>query len=161
MEFLIRKIAFDSEVIELVSGPRYLEENPKNQTVTPCYSSWGYRGYSEVWLEGANDWIYRHLHEASKRMHEMAKEHHDAQGLLRRALNQTARELLLAEASDWAFMMKSGTSVEYAAKRTREHLLAFLRLEDEIHRNTIDEPKLRELETKDCIFPQINFEVYA
>ena len=43
----------------------------------------------------------------------------------RRALNQAARELLLAQASDWAFIMKTGTTVEYAKKRTRDHVARF------------------------------------
>ena len=158
---LIRKIAFQSEILELVSAPRYLEEYPRNQTITPGYSSWGYKGYSEVWLDSANDWIYRHLHWASARMHEFALKYRGAQGLLRRALNQMARELLLAEGSDWAFMMKTGTSVEYAIRRTREHLLAFMRLADSVQQNSIDENSLGESETKNCLFPQMHYEVYA
>ena len=42
-----------------------------------------------------------------------------------RALNQAARELLLAQASDWAFIMKTNTTVEYAKKRTRDHIARF------------------------------------
>ena len=36
-----------------------------------------------------------------------------------------ARELLLAQSSDWAFLMKTGTATHYAAKRTRDHVLRF------------------------------------
>ena len=42
----------------------YLERHPNLQSSQPTMSSWGYKGYAEVWLEGSNDWIYRHLHEA-------------------------------------------------------------------------------------------------
>ena len=34
--------------------------------------------------------------------------------------------------SDWAFIMKTGTMVEYAVRRTKEHVLRFLRLHDQI-----------------------------
>ena len=34
-----------------------------------------------------------------------------------RALNQAARELLLAQASDWAFIMRTGTMVPYAVTK--------------------------------------------
>jgi predicted glycosyl hydrolase (DUF1957 family) len=34
-------------------------------------------------------------------------------------------ELLLAQSSDWAFLMKTGTAREYAAKRTKDHVLRF------------------------------------
>lgn len=166
LEFLIRKIVSHSEVLELVTAPHYLQENPRNQPLMPSYSSWGYKGYSEVWLDGSNDWIYRHLHQASKRMHELARKYKEgeAQGhtpLLKRALNQMARELLLAESSDWAFMMKSGTSVEYAVRRTKEHLLNFIRLEDSIRRAKLDEVALKTLEDKNCIFPKIDYRIYA
>lgn len=161
LEFLIRKIVTYSEVLELTTAPRYLQENPRNQPITPSYSSWGYKGYSEVWLEGSNDWIYRHLHKASERMHELAGQYSSANGVVQRALNQMARELLLAESSDWAFMMKTGTTVGYAVQRTREHLLNFLRLDHSLRRNSVDESQLGELENKNCIFPNINYRVYA
>ena len=61
-------------------------------------SSWGYKGFNEVWLEGSNDWIYRHLHQFADRMVELASKFPNAGGVLRRALNQAARELLLFKA---------------------------------------------------------------
>ena len=100
LEFLIRKIAFDQKELSLITPSEYLRENPRNQVVTPSMSSWGWKGYSEMWLQGPNDWIYRHLHNASKRMTELAKGNPDAGGLNRRALNQALRELLLAQSSD-------------------------------------------------------------
>ena len=45
---------------------------------------------------------YRHLEHAATGMVELATRHRDAGGLLERALNQAARELLLAQSSDWA-----------------------------------------------------------
>ncbi len=158
---LIRKVAHDSEIVELTTAPRYLAENPLNQPIIPTYSSWGYKGYAEVWLDGSNDWIYRHLHHASQKMRELAQSHPTAEGLVRRALNQMARELLLAESSDWAFIMKGGTAVDYAVKRTHAHLLAFLQLEEAVRRKAIDEAWLANLESKDCIFPQIDYRVYT
>lgn len=161
LEALIRKIARSSEVLELTSPSRYLSENPKIQPQTPSYSSWGYKGYSEVWLEGSNDWIYRHLHKASEEMADLAKRYHQANGLTARSLNQAARELLLAESSDWAFMMKCGTSVDYAVKRTREHLINFLRLDHSVRTGTIDETWLAKLEDLHSIFPMMDYRVYA
>ncbi len=161
LEKVIRKIALESEILEMVTASQYLQENPRNQSLTPSYSSWGYKGYSEVWLEGANDWIYPHLHHASEEMRKLAKEYRQADGLVRRALNQMARELLLAESSDWAFMMKTGTTVKYAVKRTRDHLLAFLQLARSVREKAIDEDWLKQLESKDSIFPKIDYRVYA
>ena len=79
----------------------------------------------------------------------------------RRALNQAARELLLAQSSDWAFIMKTGTMVEYAIRRTREHVLRFTRLHDQIRAGTIDESWLAQVESRDNIFPEIDYRIYS
>ncbi len=162
LEFLFRKICFDQDNVSLVTPMEYLKLQPRNQVSVPSMSSWGYKGYSEVWLEGSNDWIYRHLHMAANRMVEIAQANRDNQDeLKRRALNQAARELMLAQSSDWAFIMKSGTVIEYAVKRTKEHLLRFLRLYRQIKSNRIDESFLATIESKDNLFPDIDYRCYA
>jgi 1,4-alpha-glucan branching enzyme len=137
-----------------------LAENPRNQVVTPSLSSWGWKGYSEMWLQGSNDWIYRHLHMASQRMTELAKENPQAEGLRRRALNQALRELLLAQGSDWAFIMGTGTHTDYAVKRSKEHLLRFTRLYDDLKSGNLDEPWLADIESKDNLFPEIDYRAH-
>jgi 1,4-alpha-glucan branching enzyme len=160
LEYLIRKIAFDQDEIELVTPSDYLQRFPCNQVAVPCSSSWGNKGYHEVWLCGANDWIYRHLHMAAGMMTSMANRRFGAGGLLRRALNQAGRELLLAQSSDWAFIMSTGTMVEYAVRRTKVHLDNFLRLHDQIENNRIDEGFLGDLEYRDNIFPDLDYSWY-
>jgi len=162
INFLFRKIAFDQKTISLITPMEYLEMYPVNQVSTPSLSSWGYKGYNEYWLNDSNDWIYRHLHKAAERMVELAQKFSDTTGnaLKNRALNQAARELLLAQSSDWAFIMKTGTMVEYAAKRTKEHLFRFTKLYDDIRANNIDATRLSDIEGKDNIFPDIDYHVY-
>jgi 1,4-alpha-glucan branching enzyme len=134
---------------------------PRNQVSTPSLSSWGYKGYNEVWLEGSNDWIYRHLHYAAQRMVELADTYPEATGIFRRALNQAARELLLAQSSDWAFIMKTGTVVPYAVRRTQSHIGRFLGLYAQIKENRINQNWLQELEAKDNIFPDLDYRIYS
>lgn len=160
LDYLIRKIAFDQDTIELITPGDYLERFPCNQVALPCTSSWGNKGYHEVWLCQANDWIYRHLHLAGTRMIELANAYPDAGGLLERALNQAARELLLAQSSDWAFIMSTGTMVSYAVRRIKDHLLNFLSLYDEIKGRRVDEGRLKWLEEKNNLFPDIDYRVY-
>lgn len=161
LNFLIRKIAFDQNTIRLISPSDYLKIYPTNQVSTPSMSSWGWKGYSEVWLSGANHWIYRHLHKASLRMTELANQFQNHNGLTERALNQAARELLLAQSSDWAFIMHTGTMVPYAEKRTKDHLLNFSKLYEDLKHHRIDEGWLHLLEQKDNIFPHINYRVFS
>ena len=160
LNFLIRKFYFDQDTIRMITPMEYLEENPRNQVITPSMSSWGYKGYSEVWLQGANDWIYRHLHEASWRMNELVALYPRAEGLMQRALNQALRELFLAQSSDWAFILATGTHTSYALKRTKEHILRFTKLYEDIKANVVDEMWLSDIEYKDNLFPDIDYRVH-
>jgi 1,4-alpha-glucan branching enzyme len=162
INFLLRRIASDRNTISLITPSEYLERYPAHQTATPSLSTWGYQGYNEQWLNGSNDWIYKHLHKAAERMVELARTHADINGhsLKSRALNQAARELLLAQSSDWAFIMKAGAMVEYAVKRTKEHLVNFTKLYNEIQAGTIDPDWLSSIENRDNIFPDIDYRIY-
>jgi 1,4-alpha-glucan branching enzyme len=160
INMVIRKTVHDQKTLRLITPSEYLTENSTLQVSMPSMSSWGYKGHAEVWLEGSNDWIYRHLHKASERMVELAERFQNQNGLFRRALNQAARELLLAQSSDWAFIMKTGTMVDYAVKRTKDHLLRFDRLYQDLMQQRVDEPYLSRLEHLDNLFPDINFEDY-
>ncbi len=77
-----------------------------------------------------------------------------------KALNQAARELLLAQSSDWAFIMRTGTMVPYAVRRTRSHLMRFNKLYEDINIGKIDSGWLEKVELMDNIFPNINYRVY-
>jgi 1,4-alpha-glucan branching enzyme len=161
LNFLFRKIAFEQNTLALITPSDYLALYPDNQVCTPSFSSWGEGGYSDVWLHENNNWIYRHLHHMEELMIEAATQHPDeAPGLARRTLNQMARELMLAESSDWAFIMKTGTMVNYAVRRTREHIANFLRLHDDLEKNSIDPNFVALLESHNNIFPEMDYMVY-
>jgi 1,4-alpha-glucan branching enzyme len=160
LDFLIRKIHFDQKSIRMITPSEYLAENPRNQVCTPSLSSWGWKGYNEMWLQNTNDWVYRHLHTASDRMTELTRSFPDTNGILKRALNQALRELLLAQSSDWAFIMVTGTHVSYAVKRTKDHILRFTRLYEDIKSNSVEEKWLSDIEYKDNIFPEIDYRVH-
>jgi 1,4-alpha-glucan branching enzyme len=161
INYVIRKTACDQQDVKLITPWEYLCWHPKNQMATPSESSWGNKGYAEVWCNQSNDWIYRHLHEAAFRMSETSRAHPTPDDNLRRALNQMSRELLLAQSSDWAFIMNSGTMVEYAVKRTKEHICRFTKLYEDIKGYRLDMNYVSELEWKDNIFPDIDYRVYS
>ena len=56
--------------------------------------------------------------------------------------------------------MYTGTMVEYAVKRTKDHLLRFTRLYEDILKGKIDDTWLADIESKDNIFPAIDYRVY-
>ena len=160
LNYLIRKCAFEQDTFKLTTPYEYLETYPQNQICAPSFSSWGEGGYSGVWLNETNEWIYPHLHRLEDRMVEAAREFSSAEDIEKRVLNQMARELLLAQSSDWAFIMKTGTTVEYAVRRTKEHIASFLKLYDQLKEHSIDENFVTLLESHNNIFPDIDFKVF-
>ena len=161
LNYLFRKIHFDQNEIRLATPLDYLAEYTENQQQQPSTSSWGAEGYYRVWINGENEWMYMHQHIAEDRMIELAHQYPNAEGLLLRALNQAARELLLAESSDWAFIITTATSVQYAKKRFRDHIHRFTQLYEMIKRQEIDEAALGGMEWRDAIFQEIDYRIYS
>ncbi len=155
---VLRKVCTQSRRVTLASPRDYLNRHAAPHS-NPAFSSWGAGGYADVWLNGSNDWIYPHLHEAGDLMRDVANLPEDG-ALDQRARNQMARELLLAQSSDWAFIMKTGTMVEYAVKRTKVHVRNCLELNRQIRARQIDAGFLENLEATDNIFPEIDYRVY-
>jgi 1,4-alpha-glucan branching enzyme len=106
--------------------------------------------------------------------------------LRERILNQAARELLLAQASDWPFMITNGTTEKYGRRRFHDHLNRFHGLLNSLdpaevppspdnvpllacpavrsappRNGTVDERRLACLEYMDAIFPKIDYRVFA
>ncbi|HET9235081.1 MAG TPA: 1,4-alpha-glucan branching protein domain-containing protein, partial [Candidatus Eisenbacteria bacterium] len=158
---LFRQLHFDQSEIETMTAGDYLDRHPVNQMATPSASSWGEGGYNAYWLDESNAWIYQHHHVAAERMVELALRFRDASDLELRALRQAARELLLLQSSDWAFIMKTGTTVPYARRRVHEHVTRFLRLYQELNVGSIDVARLAEVESIDNAFPDVDPYLFA
>jgi len=162
LDLFIRKAAYDQSAFKLDTPTAFLEGHPTQQIVAPAPSSWGNKGYWEVWLDRTNAWIYPHLHAAARRMTEAAvKFRGSATPGEDRVLKQMVRELLLAQSSDWAFLMKTGTAREYATRRTKDHVLRFNRLHDDLARGATDAGFLGFCETRDNLFPDLDWRYYA
>jgi 1,4-alpha-glucan branching enzyme len=118
-------------------------------------------GYNEFWLNESNDWIYPHAHKAAERMTELCKRFPVAAGQLRRALNQAARELMLLQSSDWAFILRTNTTVDYARKRVKDHVFRFNKLYNDIIEEKINEKWLSAVEKRDNIFPEMDYRIFS
>ncbi len=124
-------------------------------------SSWGEGGYAGRWLNESNSWIYPHLHHCGTRMVSLARQFSKPTDLQRRVLNQAARELLLAQSSDWAFIIRVGAMAEYATRRTRDHIQRFLQLDEQLRNHRLDLKFLAEAEGENNLFQGIDYRVYA
>ncbi len=146
----------------LLSTPAdYLEAVDVHQHTELATSTWGEGGYFSVWLDEGNAWIYRHLRNAERKMVELSTEYHGRDDRTDRVLRQLGRELLLAQSSDWPFIIKTGTTVEYAEQRLDAHLTAIARLAQMVEGGEVDEEYLGELEGRDNLFAEINVEHFS
>jgi 1,4-alpha-glucan branching enzyme len=163
LEYVLRYASEQSSIVKTVSCDEYLQQMSSPQIAIPSASTWGDQGYSSYWINETNDWIYPMLHQAGASMEKLAIDFYEVpcDSIQERALNQAARSLLLAQSSDWPFIIKSGTTVEYAKKRVIDHLARFNYLHENIRNNGIDERSLLALEVMDNIFPEINFRDYS
>ena len=160
IDFLLRRLAYDQDDVQTITPAEYLDRFGNLQTAAPPECSWGAGGFHEVWLNGTNDWMYPHIHTAVERMAALVRRFPDADGMPRWALDHAARELLLAQSSDWAFIMKTGTSVEYAVRRFKTHLHRFERLAHMIESTNYDENYLRAIAARDSLFPDMDYRIF-
>jgi 1,4-alpha-glucan branching enzyme len=160
IDSLFRRAARDGATVAFITPSEYLDRHPEVQEQEVNPSTWGAEGYSMVWLNGGNAWFYRHQHRAERRMARLAARFPTAEGELREALDQAARELLLAQSSDWAFIVTTGTMTPYAVRRFKEHLSRFHRLADAIEGGRVDPGEVSRLRHLDPIFPWLDYRVY-
>jgi 1,4-alpha-glucan branching enzyme len=161
LDQVIRKSASTPSQFKLATLSEVLDEYPNPVCLQPAASSWGELGFQQVWLNERTQWLYRHQHQAERCMVDLAKEFPEAEGPLRRALNQAARELLLAQSSDWPFLISQQTAVPYAMRRFREHIHRFHQLREQISSQAIEEGRLQVLESQDSVFPRLDYRVFC
>jgi len=161
IESVIRKLHADDCGIEMITPSQYLKQATELQETQPAFSSWGNKGYSEVWLDSSNDWIYRHLHKIVERMIDLVDRFPNENGLKKRFLDQAVREVLLSQASDWPFIMRAGTNVAYAVRRIKEHVKNFTTVYDSLSRGEVSTEWLTSVERRYNIFPEIDYRIYA
>ena len=161
LDQVVRQSQASQSEFKLASLSDVLEDKPDAACLQPAASSWGEQGYQQVWLNERTRWLYRHQHQAERCMVALAREFPNTEGTLRRALNQAARELLLAQSSDWPFLISQQTAVPYAMSRFRGHIHTFQRLRQQISSQTIDEVWLQTIESRNSIFPRLDYRVFC
>lgn len=160
LDGVLRKTAAHRMRLETLSG--YLRKHQTLQVVQPTPSSWGHEGYSSVWLNESNAWIYPRLHAAARRMaHLVKKRRRTLPSLTERFLRQMGRELLLASSSDWAFLITVGTAGDYATARVKDHLRRFEGLADALEAGRKEESLLAECEERHNLLPDLNWRYFG
>jgi 1,4-alpha-glucan branching enzyme len=152
LEALFREAA--AAGLAVVTPADDLQAWPEAQVVSPVESSWGEYGHASMWLDPVNDWIPQALHGCAQLLAPYARLQRET-GIEGQALVQAFRELLLAQSSDFAFILRSGTVTAYARARVQSHLSSFLELVRAVRTGTVDPLRLQSLEHRDALFPSL------
>ena len=121
LENVFRRLPESGGALEPVTLGGYLDRQPVLTRATPSASSWGAGGYGEVWVGPSTGWSWRHVHHATRYVAWLVHRYRRAEGVAGEALDQAIREALLLQASDWNFILRTGTQTEYADARIRLH----------------------------------------
>ena len=156
LDLVIRKMVYDQKTIKLITAEDYLKMFPRNQVIMPSMSSWGYQGYSETWLSGRNHWIYPELFKSIEVFDRWLEKFPNPDTGTRIALNQYLRELLMAQSSDWAFIMHTQTAQAYAEKRVKEHIGNMHAICRQLKANNINVEELNVIKKKNNIFSNLD-----
>ena len=163
LESVLRKIRADRLPLQFVTPGEYLNSCHEPAGLNPQISSWGENGYFDPWVNETNDAIYPRVLDLTDRMIETANRFRsqDLSSVTLRALNQAAREVLLAQSSDWPFLMYIGSHSQYAASRVDGHAANAARLLSEVLERCVDEKFLGDLEKKNNLFHRLDFRLFA
>ena len=167
IEMVLRKI-HRRGIVRLMTAGEYLEQYPPNEAISMPEGSWGQGGFHWIWLNEDTHWTWSHLYEDELKMVsivEKAKSNTSPEIL--RILRQLGRELLLAQASDWQFLISTWSARDYAEARFAEHHTRFTRIaemaEKALQGEVLTQENLNYLasvEESDPIFPQLNPDIW-
>jgi 1,4-alpha-glucan branching enzyme len=115
-----RSLAGKREVIRPATGSRHLQEHPARAAIRLPWGSWGANGDSSMWLSERTAWTWERLWPLEQAFWDVAPTAL-ASPATQSVLAQATRELLLAQSSDWQFIISTGVAADYAERRFQEH----------------------------------------
>jgi 1,4-alpha-glucan branching enzyme len=149
--------------LKLTTPGEYLRAQRPKQRATLRAGSWGEGGHAP-WQGPASESYWQAIHAAEETMVQLASEFPSAEADQERALNQAARELMLAQTSDWPEALVATGYAGDLRERWRIYLGRFEQL-TQIARlaqlGPTDRFLLDQLEELDGPFPNLNYRMFA
>ena len=154
-----RELARQRGAVRPTTAGGHLDQHPSRVAIRLPAGSWGANGDFSMWLGPATAWTWERLWPLEQRFWDAASAAL-ARPAARPVLAQAARELLLAQSSDWQFIISTGAAADYAERRFREHcddaeaLVAAL---DPAREGELEAAQHRaeELLARDAVFPDL------
>ncbi len=164
LKHVLRHLA-ESEVVELSTASDIIDQHGPTKVMVLPESSWGAGGGHFTWLNPETEWMWPIIHAAETRMEALVAGNPDTTGELEAVLNQTTRELLLLQSSDWPFLVTTGQASDYAAKRFNEHVDRFNALASIAEaggpESEADRQLLADLQETDNPFARVDYRNFA
>ena len=157
---LFTRLPFREGVVP-VTASEHLQSFPARAAIRPLQGSWGANGDFSMWLNPETEWTWKRLWPLEDLFWTTAPEALKASEESRSLLGQAARQLLLAQSSDWQFMISTGAVPDYAEERLNLHCddadVLLAALQPGASEEALDEARerARELEVRDDLFPDI------
>ena len=147
------EFAASKSVLQLASADEILDFQTESVHEV-AFSSWGEGGFSSVWINPETEKYYPMSYQIGQKLKYLNSEKKTP--LLKRVIRQMERELLLFQASDWAFMIHNHSAADYARKRLDTHYKNALQLFDLWSKKQKKAllPLLESLEKKNNIFSE-------
>jgi 1,4-alpha-glucan branching enzyme len=149
--------------VRLTTPSAYLRAYRPRQNVVLQDGSWGPGGDHRMWRAAGSSTLLQAAAETEATLVRVARRLPNATGDRERALNQAARELLLAQGSDWPLLAGRGAS-EPIPPRAAQHLARceyLCALAEQPELSADDVAYLDELEELDNAFPELNYRVFV
>lgn len=149
--------------LRLTTPGAHLRQVKPREQVTLAESSWSAGGHIG-WQGAGADAYWRQLHAAEASMVELASAFPSAEAEQERVLNQAARELMLAQTSDWPALLSAGLADDERAPRWGTYLSRYAQLAEMARRQSLshgDRFLLEQLEELDGPFPNLNYRMFA
>jgi 1,4-alpha-glucan branching enzyme len=153
-----------NELVEPTTASKFIEKHPPEDVLALPESSWGSGGGHFTWQNADTDWIWPIMQSAALRMEGLAAKYTEADAAMKKILNQTARELVLLQSSDWPFLITTGQARVYAESRFLEHVNRFQKLADIAESGRADKAAVAlcdEIWELDKVFPKIDYRSFA
>jgi 1,4-alpha-glucan branching enzyme len=142
--------------IRPVTAGRHLGEHPPRTALRLAEGSWGVNGDHSMWMNDQTRWTWDRLWPLEDAFWDAAPAAL-AVSAARPILAQAARELLLAQASDWQFILSTGAVPDYAERRFSGHCRDAERLLEGLRDGSLEGAArlADELARRDAVFPDV------
>jgi 1,4-alpha-glucan branching enzyme len=110
----------EGAAVGAVTATHHVQGHPPSVAVQLAEGSWGANGDHSMWLNQQTAWTWTRLRALEETFWDLAPAALEVEAA-RPVVAQAARELLLAQASDWQFIISTGAVVDYAERRFTLH----------------------------------------